>query len=109
MSKYMFIYRGPALPLDQVTAAESAAQLAEWLAWETHVGPILIDDGAPFGDRASVRDDGFPAETAELQGYGIIAADSLSAAVALAQKHPFLNGRDGRHSVDVFEIVDLDV
>ena len=34
MGKYMFIYRGPVTPPNQVTEQESAAQLDEWLAWE---------------------------------------------------------------------------
>jgi hypothetical protein len=46
VGKYMFIYRGPVTPPNQVTEQESAAQLDEWLAWEARVGNILIDDGA---------------------------------------------------------------
>jgi hypothetical protein len=45
----------------------------------------------------------------ELQGYGIVEADSLIAAVSLAKEHPFLTARDGRHCIDAFEIVDLEV
>ena len=67
MGKYMFIYRCPVTPPNQVTEQESAAQLDEWLAWEARVGTILIDDGAPFEHRACVRGDGSLGVASELQ------------------------------------------
>ncbi|MDJ0379035.1 hypothetical protein [Cryobacterium sp. PH31-L1] len=45
----------------------------------------------------------------ELQGYGIVEADSLTTAVSLANEHPLLTARDGRHCIDVIELVDLEV
>ena len=108
MGKYMFIYRGPVTPTDQVTEEEAARGMAEWLAWEARVGSALVDDGAPFGARACVHDDGSVAPPAQLQGYGIVETRSLEDAVALAARHPFLSDNEGSRSVDVFELVDLD-
>ena len=107
MSKFIYIYRGPATPMDRYTEEESAKQTAAWGAWMGKVGSALVDGGAPFGNRTSVRDDGSTVEPAELQGYGVVEADSLEAAVALAEGHPFLSEGQGRFNLDIFELVDI--
>ena len=53
--------------------------------------------------------DGSLGVASELQDYGIVEAGSLTAAVSLAKEHPILTAGDGRHCIDVFEIVDLEV
>lgn len=107
MSKFIFIYRGPATPMDRFTDEQSAAETEAWGAWMGKVGSALIDAGAPFGARTSVCDDGSSVEPAELQGYGIVEADSLQAATALAEGHPFLSEGQGRFNLDIFELVDM--
>lgn len=107
MTRFMYIYRGPLAPADEYTAEESAQRLADWAAWEVRVGAALVDDGAPFGERTAVRDDGTVVAPAELQGYGVVEADSLEVAVAIAGDHPFLSEGQGRFTLDVFELVDL--
>ena len=107
MSKFIYIYRGPATPMDRFTEEESAKQMAAWGEWMGKVGSALVDRGAPFGDRTSVCDDGSTVEPAEVQGYGVVEADSLEAAVALAEGHPFLSEGQGRFNLDIFELVDI--
>ncbi|WP_269937516.1 YciI family protein [Arthrobacter sp. HY1533] len=107
MSKFIYIYNGPATPMDQFTEEQSAAVTAEWGAWMGKVGTAMLDAGAPFGARAAVSDDGSDASPGLLQGYSIVEADSLDAAKALADGHPFLSEGKGRFSLEIFELADM--
>jgi hypothetical protein len=107
VSKYMFLYRGPATPMDQLSPEDSAAQMDAWGQWIGRLGPALADVGAPFGERASLSDDGTSGAPGDLNGYSVVEAESLAAARALADKHPFLSEGKGRFSVEVFELVPM--
>ena len=96
MSKYLYLYRGPATPMDQFTEEQSAEQMQAWGVWMGRVGSALTDGGAPFGERAAVADDGATAATTDLNGYTIVEADSLEAARGLLDGHPFLSEGKGR-------------
>ena len=80
MSKYLYLYRGPATPMDQFTEEQSAEQMQAWGAWMGRVGGALADGGAPFGARAAVADDGTAPTPTDLNGYTIVEAESLDAA-----------------------------
>jgi len=71
------------------------------------MGTALTDVGNPFGSRASLADDGTSPAPGDLNGYSIVEADSLDAAKALADKHPFLSEGKGRFSVEIFELVPM--
>lgn len=107
MSKFIYIYNGPATPMDQFTPEQSEKEMAAWGAWMGTVGSALLDAGSPFGARAAVSDDGSTAAPSELQGYSIVEADSLDAAKSLADGHPFLREGQGRFNLEVFELVDM--
>jgi len=107
VSKYMFLYRGRATPMDQLSQEDSAAQMEAWGQWIGRLGPTLVDVGNPFGERASIADDGTSGSPGDLNGYSVVEADSLAAARALADKHPFLSEGKGRFSVEVFELVPM--
>jgi hypothetical protein len=107
MAKYIYLYRGPATPLEQFSEQERAEQMAAWGTWMEKIGPALVDGGSPFGARAAVRDDGSGATTGDLNGYTIVTADDLGAARALTDGHPFLARPDGRFSIDIFELVPM--
>jgi hypothetical protein len=107
MSKYLYLYRGPATQMDAMSEEESAAQMQAWGDWIGRVGPQLVDVGNPFGSRTAVVDDGTGREPGDLNGYSIVEADSLDAAKALADKHPFLTEGKGRFAVEVFELVPM--
>ncbi|WP_427017406.1 YciI family protein [Pseudarthrobacter sp. P1] len=109
MSKFIYIYKGPATPMDQFTEEQAAEQTAAWGAWMGKVGPALVDGGAPFGARTAVVDDGSGTEASELQGYTIVEAENLDAAKALTQGHPFLTEGKGRFSLDIFELIDMNM
>ena len=107
MSKYLYLYRGPATPMDQFTPEESAEQMKAWGDWMSRVGSALVDGGAPFGERAAVADDGSSPAPGELNGSTIVEADSLAAARSLLDGHPFLSEGKGRFTVEVFELVPM--
>ena len=109
MSKFIFIYNGPATPMDRFTEEQSAEQTAAWGAWMGKVGGALVDGGTPFGNRASLCDDGTEKSPTDLQGYGIVEAADLDAAKALADGHPFLSEGKGRFSLEIFELVPVEM
>jgi len=104
MAKYILLYRGPATPLEDITPELGAEQAEQWTSWMGRVGKAMVDFGNPFGERAAVVDDGTSGEPTDLNGYSIIEADSLDAAKALVEGHPFLTEGNGRFAVEVFEL-----
>jgi hypothetical protein len=81
--------------------------MAAWGQWMGEVGPALADPGAPFGNRLSVADNGSNPQPGDLNGYSIVDADTIEAARALCDKHPFLTEGKGRFSVEIFELVPM--
>ena len=107
MSKFIYLYRGPATPMEDMSEEQSAEAMAAWGAWIGRLGSSLTDVGNPFGARSSLADDGTSPAPGDLNGYSIVEADSLDAAKALADKHPFLSEGKGRFSVEIFELVPM--
>ena len=107
MSKYLYLYRGPATPMQDLTPEQQAEQMEAWGQWISKLGPSLSDVGAPFGARTALADDGSSPAPSDLNGYSIVEADGVDAAKALANKHPFLAEGKGRFSVEVFELVPM--
>jgi hypothetical protein len=107
MSKYLYLYRGPATPMEDFTAEQSAEQMRAWGEWMGRVGPALADGGAPFAARTAVCDDGSAPAPGDLNGYTIVEADSLDAARELVGQHPFLSEGKGRFTIDIFELAPM--
>lgn len=107
MSKYIYLYRGPATPMEAFTPEQAAEQARAWGEWMGRVGPALADGGAPFGSRAAVSDDGSAPAPSDQNGYTIVEADNLDAARALADGHPFLAEGKGRFSIEIFELMPM--
>jgi hypothetical protein len=107
MSKYIYLYRGPATPPTEFTPEQGEEQMRAWTEWMARVGPALVDGGAPFGARTSVADDGTTPAPGDLTGYSIVEADSLDAARAHLDNHPFLSEGKGRFAIEVFELVPM--
>jgi hypothetical protein len=107
VSKFIYLYRGPATPMQDMTEEQSAEAMAAWGQWITKLGSSLTDVGNPFGARTSVADDGTSPAPGDLNGYSIVEADSLAAAKALVDNHPFLTEGKGRFSVEIFELVPM--
>lgn len=107
MAKFIYLYRGPATPMEEFTPEQGAEQMAAWNTWQESTGGAVVDFGNPFAGRASVGDDGSSKTPGDLNGYTIVEADSLDAAVALTEKHPFLSEGKGRFAIDVYELAPM--
>jgi hypothetical protein len=107
MAKFLYLYRGPASPMSDLTPEEGAARMAAFGPWMEKVGTGLVDVGTPFGASASVRDDGFEGPDGDLSGYTIIDADDLDAAKALTAGLPFLSGSDGECAAEIYELLPM--
>ncbi|HEV7147586.1 MAG TPA: hypothetical protein VGN48_11385 [Pedococcus sp.] len=102
MSTYLLVYQGPIDgPMPEMSKEESDAMNQAWGDWMGKVGPALADVGAPTGDRARVGGSSGPLP---ITGYSVLTADSLEAAKALCDGHPFLAGAPADFSVDVYEL-----
>lgn len=106
MSKYMLLYQGaggsgptPDMSEDQVKEIMQA-----WGTWMEKVGSALVDPGAPTGERGSVGGSG---TAVGVNGYSVVEAPDLEAARALCEGHPYLDGAPADFSVDVYELVPL--
>jgi YCII-related domain len=102
--KYIYLYRGPG-PASDPTPEEAAERMAAFSAWMERVGTALVEVGSPFGSSAAVRDDGVEGTAGELIGYSIVEAADLTEAKTLTEGLPFLAERDGRHTVEIFELL----
>jgi hypothetical protein len=107
MSKFIYLYRGPAAPIETFTPEQSAEQMAAWGAWMGRVGSALVDGGAPFGARSAVSDDGTTPDASDQNGYTIVEADSIDTARGLLDGHPFLSEGKGRFTVDIYELTPM--
>ena len=107
MSKFLFLYRGPAQPMEDFTPEQSAEQMQAWGAWMGKLVSALADPGAPFGARTTVSDDGTSPAASDQNGYSIVEADSLEAARGFTDGHPFLTEGKGRFTVEIFELVPM--
>jgi hypothetical protein len=107
MAKFMYLYRGPATSMSDLTPQQGAERMAAFGAWMEKVGAALVDVGSPFGSSASVRDDGTQSSAGDLTGYTIVEADDLAAAKAFTDGLPFLSNSDGKCAVEIFELLPM--
>jgi hypothetical protein len=107
MAKFIYLYRGPATPMSDLTPEQGAERMTAFGAWMNKVGAALVDVGRPFGSSASVRDDGTEGSAGDLIGYSIVEADDLAAARAFTDGLPFLSGSDGKCAVEIFELLPM--
>jgi hypothetical protein len=91
MANFVLLYSGGSLP---ATEAEQAAVVQAWGTWYEGLGSAVVDGGNPFTAVAkSVATDGTVSDGpvgTMATGYSILKADSLDAAVAMAQGCPVL-------------------
>lgn len=107
MAKFIYLYRGPATPMSELSPEQGAERMAAFGFWMEKLGAALVDIGSPFGTSASVRDDGTEGTAGDLTGYTIVEADGLTEAKALTDGLPFLSDRDGKCAVEIFELLPM--
>lgn len=89
MPDYIIAYHGGKEP----EGPEAGAQhMAKWKSWLSDLGDAVVDRGTPLGKSKIVSSSGVSDGSAEdnLSGFSIVTADSMDAAVEIAQACPFL-------------------
>ncbi len=93
MGKYVVIYHADA---NSVAAMQAMApeQMQEgmkaWMNWGEGIGDALVDFGTPLAGGMKVSASGSAPSDKEVNGYSILEAESMDAAVAMLQGHPHL-------------------
>ena len=102
MTKFLVTYHGGSAP----EGPEAAQQMmAAFMAWAQKTGSALVDPGAPLGNSRVVTTESVIDGHADapFNGYSVVEADDLDAAVALVKEHPFV-GRGGALQVSTAEL-----
>ncbi|HEX8971096.1 hypothetical protein [Oryzihumus sp.] len=107
MAKFIYLYRGPATPMEDISPEVGEQLQKAWTDWGNKVGGSLVDFGSPFGSRVAVSDDGSEVAPSEQNGYTIVEAADLAAARGLVEGHPFLTEGKGRFAIDIYELVPM--
>lgn len=105
MTQFMMVYKGDATDMSDMTQEEMQAVMAKWAEWMQGVGSALTDVGTPFGPSSSIVDDGSSGTPVSLTGYSVVQADTMDAARALADNHPFLSEGKGNFAIDLYEMM----
>lgn len=107
MTKFILLYNGPATPMEEMTKEAGEKTMAGWQSWMEKVGDAVVDIGLPMANGRAVVDDGSAGTATDLNGYSIIQAENMDAAIALVDGHPFLSDHSGKFSVEVFELMPM--
>ncbi len=107
MAKFIFVYKGPATDMENMSEEQSTAVMDAWNQWIQKTGTSLVDVGQPMTNGTSLVDNGSEGTPAQLNGYSIIEADNITGARGLADGHPFLSEGKGNFSIDIFELMPI--
>jgi hypothetical protein len=101
MPKFMLAYHGSKRP-------ENPAQyMSRWRAWVDGVGAAFVNPGLPLGRSKTVSGDGVTdgGGPNPLVGFSIVEAESMEAAVVMAQGCPHLD----IGTIEIAEAMDMDM
>ena len=89
MTQFVFVYLGGNQPSNPEEASKHFSKYMEWLS---SLGESVISPMIPLKDTSTVSPDGTVREggSSAMSGFTIIEADSMEAALAVAQACPFL-------------------
>jgi len=89
MTQFVFVYLGGDQPSNPEEANKHFSKYMEWLS---SLGESVISPTIPLKDTTTVSPDGTIREggSSAMSGFTIIEADSMEAALAVAQACPFL-------------------
>ena len=99
MPNYIIAYHSGA---KQQSAEEGAAHRGKWKAWIGGLGGAAVNPGTPLGKSKTVSSAGV-SEGGALTGFSVVRADSMEAAVKIAQGCPYLD----IGTVEVAEMVEM--
>jgi hypothetical protein len=105
MAQYVFVYLGGNHPSDPEEANKHFSKYMEWLA---SLGDSVISPTIPLKDTHTVSSDGSirVGGSSAMSGFSIIEADSIEAALSIAQACPFL---EIGGSLEVSELMQMPV
>jgi len=103
MPQYIFVYIGGEHPSNPEEGQKHFGKYQQWLA---SMGDAVVSPAIPFKDTHTVHPDNTiqPGTTSLMSGLSIIKADSMDAALKVAQSCPFLeiNG-----TLEISEMIDM--
>ncbi len=105
MARFIFVYKGPATDMSDMSEAQSKAVMDAWNQWIQKLGTSLVDVGKPMANGISLVDDGSTGTPAQLNGYSIVEAETMEEAKKLADGHPFLSEGKGNFAIDIYELL----
>lgn len=105
MGKFILLYKGQASDMSQMSEEQQKAVMDGWKDWMGKAGEALTDVGHPFGQNASIVDDGSEGSVAPMSGYSIIEANDIVEAKQLCEGHPYLDEGKGSFSIEIFELL----
>jgi len=89
MANFMIAYYGGNEPSSK---EEGMAQMGKWKAWVEGLGDTIVNPGTPLPVSKNVTSTGVENDTDPnaMKGFAVVKADSIDAAVDIAQSDPFL-------------------
>lgn len=105
MKKFIVVYFAPKSAVAQMQNAspeDMKKGMEPWMEWVKKCGDAVVDLGTPLGNGMTVGKSGVSASNKDLNGYSIIQAESMEAAVELLKGHPHLNWAEGCE-IEVYE------
>jgi len=89
MKQYVFVYLGGDQPSSQ---EEASKHFEKYMGWLSSLGESVVIPTIPLKDTTTVSSDGTIKEggSSAMSGFSIIKADSMEAALSIAQDCPFL-------------------
>ena len=110
MKKFLVIYHTPAeaaAKMATLSKEDQAKGMEGWMTWATKCGDKLVDMGAPLMSGQQLSPDGKSTNsTKNVNGYSILQAENMKAAIALLQGHPHL-GWNAECTIEVHETMPL--
>jgi hypothetical protein len=105
MKQYVFVYLGGNQPSDPEKASK---HFDRYMGWLTSLGDSVVVPTIPLKDTTTVSSDGTIREGggSAMSGFSIIKADSMEAALSIAQACPFL---EIGGSLEVSELMEMPV
>lgn len=105
MMQFVFVYLGGNQPTDP---GEAQKHFEKYMGWLSSLGDAVIVPTIPLKDTTTVRAGGSVQEggSSAMSGFSIIRAESMQAALTIAQACPFL---DIGGSLEVSELMQMPV
>jgi len=105
MAQFVFVYLGGNQPS---SAEEAKKHFSKYMEWMSSLGDSVVSPAIPLKDTSTVSSDGSVREggSSAMSGFTIIEADSMAAAITIAQACPFL---EIGGSLEVSELMQMPV